>query len=236
MKYSRIGIIAAMEEEKAQIFRYLTDTKVVLEKAGLIFEEGNFGSIQVIVVCAGIGKVNAAMCTQILIDSFAPQVLLNVGVAGAVDPVLNVGDVVISTEAQYHDIDCSAVGDPVGIVPRMKTSIFKADPELIELARYIGESLDMNVYCGKVVSGDQFINSLETKRYLYQQFGGMCAEMEGCAMAHVCYLNEVPYLIIRSISDKADDGDADVLYEEFMPMAAERAGRLLKGMLDKMKD
>ena len=232
--YKRIGIIAAMEEEKAAIFKYLTDTKVVLEKAGLVFEEGRFGDLTIIVVCAGIGKVNAAMCTQILIDACHPEVLLNVGVAGALDPVLKVGDVVISTEAQHHDIDCSPLGDLVGTVPRMKNSIFKADPELMQLAKQVGESMDLNVYCGKVVSGDQFIGSKEKKEYLYNQFSGMCAEMEGAAMAHVSELNDLPYLIIRSISDNAD-GEADITYEEFKDIAAERAGLLLQGMLKVLK-
>lgn len=232
--YKRIGIIAAMAEERAAIFKYLTDTKVILEKAGLVFEEGRYGDLEVVVVCAGIGKVNAAMCTQILIDYCKPEVLLNVGVAGALDPVLKVGDVVISTDAQHHDMDCSAVGDPVGIVPRMKNSIFKADPELIELAKQIGEGMDLNVYCGKVVSGDQFIGSKEKKEYLYTTFNGMCAEMEGAAMAHVCELNDLPYLVIRSISDQAD-GEADITYEEFKDIAAERAGVLLQGMLEAIK-
>lgn len=232
--YKRIGIIAAMQEEKAAIFKYLTDTRVVLEKAGLVFEEGRYGELEIVVVCAGIGKVNAAMCTQILIDYCKPQVLLNVGVAGALDPILKVGDVVVSTEAQHHDIDCSPLGDPVGTVPRMENSIFKADPQLMELAKKVGEGMDLNVYCGKVVSGDQFIGSKEKKEYLYTQFSGMCAEMEGAAMAHVCELNHLPYLIIRSISDQAD-GEADMTYEEFKDIAAERAGRLLQDMLEALK-
>ncbi len=232
-QYHRIGVIAAMEEEKRAILAFLSEAHPVLEKAGLLFEEGRFGRLSIIVVCAGIGKVNAAMCAQILIDAFSPDAVLNIGVAGALDPALRVGDVVVSTESLHHDMDCSALGDPVGVIPRMKNSVFKADPQLIALACAAGGRMGLNVRKGRVVSGDQFIGSREKKEFLRSHFAGTCAEMEGCAVAHVCELNGVPHLILRSISDQADGG-ATMSYSEFMPMAAERAGSLFKGMLEQM--
>lgn len=225
MDWNKIGVICAMDEERDEVMRHLENVRPVLQKAGLSIVEGNFGKISVYLVTAGIGKVNSAMCTQVMIDSLDPDILLNIGVAGALAPDLEQGDIIISEAAQEHDLDCSDLGDPKGVIPRMDTSIFPADQTLARDALKACEQLGCHGRLGKVVSGDQFIANAEKKNMLVREFQGDCAEMEGAAMAHVCYLNQKPWLIIRSISDKAD-GEAELSYPEFKFLAARRAGEL----------
>ena len=229
MEYKTIGVICAMEEEKDAVKAHLQDVKPVHQQAGLLFEEGKAGDLTVYFVTAGIGKVNSAMCTQIMIDQLNPDALLNIGVAGALDSTLEQGDLVISTEAQEHDMDCTDLGEEAGIIPRMETSIFTPDPQLVQVAEAACQKMGIPFRLGKVVSGDQFIGNAARKKVLVEEFHGTCAEMEGAAMAHVCYLNRKPWLILRSISDKAD-GEAELSYPEFKDMAARRAGELFKDL------
>jgi adenosylhomocysteine nucleosidase len=203
---SKIGIIGAMDEEVTLLKKSMHGVKATV-KAGMIFAEGTLWGKETVVVVSGIGKVNMAVCSQMLIDLFGVDTLINTGVAGSLDAKIDIGDIVISTEAQQHDMDVSALGDPVGVIPRMKDSIFKADEKLIDIAYKACKKAnpDINCFKGKVVSGDQFIASRDKKDFLKAYFKGMCAEMEGGSMAQVAYLNEIPFVIIRAISDKADD-------------------------------
>jgi len=225
-----IGIIGAMDEEVAFI-KEISDIVSAKNILGLDFFIGKYGSNSVVIVKSGIGKVNAAACTQVLIDHFAVDCVINIGVAGAVYNEINVGDVVVSTDAVEHDMDCSVFGDPIGTIPRMDESFFKADEELIEAAVNAGEALEnQKVFKGRVASGDQFISSVEKKNFLWSNFKAYCAEMEGAAIAHVSYLNKIPFVIIRSISDKAD-GSADVSFDEFKEVAAKNSSIILEGLL-----
>ena len=233
MKFKTIGIICAMEEEKEQVALHLNDMHVVLEQAGLTFEEGTAAGRTVYVVVAGIGKVNSALCTQIMIDKLDPEAVLNIGVAGALDDQLEQGDIVSSETAQQHDFDTTQLGDPKGVISRMDTSIFPADADLIQAAEAAAAEAGLNYRLGKVVSGDQFIAQNDKKEELIQLFQGTCAEMEGAAMAHVCYLNRKLWLILRSISDKAD-GEAELSYPEFLPLACKRAGVLFQHIIEKL--
>lgn len=176
----------------------MTDTKE-MTKAGMTFVEGILWGLKTVVVVSGIGKVNMAVCTQILIDIFSVDTVINTGVAGSLNNTLEIGDIVLSRCAQQHDMDVSPLGDPVGIIPRMDESIFAADETLVKLAKEACEKASSDIIChvGKVVSGDQFIADGEKKQYLIDTFEGDCAEMEGAAMAQVAYLNHVPFLIIR---------------------------------------
>ena len=229
-----IGIIGAMDEEIAFI-KEIAEIVTAKNILGLDFYITKFGGNSVIIVKCGIGKVNAAACTQVLIDHFSVDCVINIGVAGAVYKELNIGDVVISTDALQHDMDVSALGDPVGTIPRMEESRFKADKELIALAEEAGEALENHkIFKGTVASGDQFIASSEAKNRIWNLFGAYCAEMEGAAVAHVCYLNKMPYVVIRSISDKADEG-ADISYDEFTKIAAKNSSIILEGMLKNMQ-
>ncbi|MCD8036478.1 MAG: 5'-methylthioadenosine/adenosylhomocysteine nucleosidase [Clostridiales bacterium] len=225
-----IGIIGAMDEELVLIKADMNIEKTV-EKAKTTFFVGTIGDKNVVVVRCGIGKVNAAMCTQILIDDFSVDAVINTGVAGAVADGITVGDVIISKDALQHDMDCSPLGDPAGVIPRMNESIFKAADSLINVAKAASEKvISGKTAIGRVVSGDQFIASSETKVKLRDVFGGSCAEMEGAAIAHICYMNAVPFVVIRNISDSAD-GNADVSYAEFCVTAADHSGRIVLEML-----
>lgn len=222
-----IGIIGAMEEEVISLKRKMN----VSEKediAGMQFWLGTIDEKPVAVVQCGIGKVNAAICTQILIDKFSVSYVINTGVAGGLYPELNIGDIVISSDTVEHDMDASAVGNPRGEIPRLKKTFFEADKQLIDIAKTAAEDLKGNqkVYIGRIASGDQFICSMKVKEDIYTTFTAYCAEMEGAAIAHTCYLNQVPFVIIRAISDKADQS-ADVNFETFVDMAAKNASQMI---------
>ena len=227
---SKIGIIGAMDEEVTLLKKSMHGVKATV-KAGMIFAEGTLWGKETVIVVSGIGKVNMAVCAQMLIDLFKVDTLINTGVAGSLDARIDIGDIVVSTEAQQHDMDVSALGDPVGIIPRMKESVFKSDERLVDIAYKSCKTANPDIHCfkGKVVSGDQFIASRDKKDYLKAYFKGMCAEMEGGAMAQVAYLNEVPFVIIRAISDKADDsGHMD--YPVFAKGAIKHSVALLEEM------
>ncbi|NLM25566.1 MAG: 5'-methylthioadenosine/adenosylhomocysteine nucleosidase [Firmicutes bacterium] len=201
-----IGIIGAMSEEIAGLVSQLknkTETKL----AGLTFYQGKLNLKPVVIVQSGIGKVNAAMCTQILINCFKTKAIINTGVAGGIDPAVKIGDVVISTEALHHDMDATAFGYQLGQIPQMQISHFPADQSLQQLAFTKAQQIlqPNQVHLGLVASGDQFISSLQQKEHIGKHFQASCVEMEGAAIAHVAYLNQIPYVIIRIISDQADN-------------------------------
>lgn len=229
-----LGIIGAMEEEVESFLKEMQDYKET-NKAGMTFYAGTLCEKEVIIVKSGIGKVNMAMCTQILIDEFKVDKVINTGVAGGLHSEIEIGDIVVSTDALQHDVDCSVFGDPVGTIPRMDCSTFPADKEMIRVAKEACEKVNPDIKCltGRVVSGDQFIESAEKKQFLVQQFDPYCAEMEGAAMAHVAYLNKVPFVIIRAISDKADNS-AQMNYEEFKTQAIIHTVRLVKEFVANM--
>lgn len=226
----KIGIIGAMDEE-VELIKSTMSVENTVEKAGCTFLVGKIEGKDAVVVRCGIGKVNAAMCTQILIDLFNVDAVINTGVAGAVAEGITVGDVVISSDALQHDMDCSPLGDPIGVIPRMPESIFKADERLVKLAFDASSKvISGKTLTGRVVSGDQFIASKEVKDKLVKNFNGSCAEMEGAAIAHICYMNSVPYVIIRNISDSAD-GSADVSFVEFCKEAVIHSGKIVLEMM-----
>jgi len=227
-----IGIIGAMDEEVISLKRKMKmrDTKIV---ASMEFCTGTMNDKEVVVVRCGIGKVNAAVCTQILVDQFNVKCVINTGVAGGLHPDINIGDIVISSDTVEHDMDASAVGNPRGEIPRMKKTYFEADEKLVEAAKAAAETLtgDHKVYVGRIASGDQFISSIKVKEEIYSIFTAYCAEMEGAAIAHTCYLNQIPFVIIRAISDKADYS-ADVNFEEFVNIAAKNASKMIEGIIE----
>ena len=225
-----VGIIGAMEEEIA----LLKDSAEILTAKnvlGLDFYIANLCGKNAVLVRSGIGKVNAAVCTQVLIDHFAVDCVINVGVAGGLYKDLRIGDIVISSDAVQHDMDASAVGDPIGTIPRMEESFFKADAALIEAARKAGEGIDgANIYVGRIASGDQFIADRDRKNRIIKLFNAYCAEMEGAAVAHTCYLNRIPFVVIRSISDNAN-GEAGMDFAEFSKHAALNSARIVEAMV-----
>ncbi len=205
-----LGIIGAMEEEVARIKEKMEQV-TVLKKAAMEFYQGTLAGKDVVVVCCGIGKVNAGICTQILVDCFGVSAVVNTGIAGSLKAEIDIGDIVLSTDALQHDVEAIAFGYPVGQIPRMDTLAFQADERLRQIAKSACERVnpDIHVYEGRVVSGDQFISDKEKKDWLVQTFAGYCTEMEGAAIAQAAYLNQIPFLIIRAISDKADDSASE---------------------------
>lgn len=226
-----IGIIGAMEEEVSALKEAMEISETV-EKASMLFCKGTLRGKDVVVVRSGVGKVNAGICAQILVDVFDVDMLINTGIAGSLDARIDIGDMVISTEAVHHDMDATIFGDPAGQVPRMDTLAFPADAELVEKAKAANEKAnpEIHTFTGRVASGDQFISSSEVKERIVNQFHALCTEMEGAGIAHAAYLNKVSYVIIRAISDKADNS-ATMDYPEFEKQAIVHSVRLVKELL-----
>ena len=222
-----IGIIGAMEEEVAILKEKMSEV-TVLEKAGMEFFRGILGGQQVVIVRSGIGKVNAGICTQILADVFQVNAVINTGIAGSLKAEINIGDIVLSTDTMQHDVDAREFGYEIGQVPRMDTKIFPADKTLRAIALKVCHQVnpEIQVFEGRVASGDQFIASKEAKEKIVTNFHAFCAEMEGAAIAHAAYLNKVSCVIIRAISDKADNS-AVMDYPEFEKRAIRQNVRLV---------
>lgn len=229
-----LGIIGAMEIEVNRIKEQMEDVSVT-DKAGMSFFEGKWNGNDVVVVRSGIGKVNAAVCAQILADTFHADAIINTGIAGSLKNEINIGDIVLSTDAIQHDMDAQGFGYAPGVIPQMEVSDFQADEKLIELAKKCCAEVcpDIQVFTGRVVSGDQFISDKKKKEWLSSQFEGLCAEMEGAAIAQAAYLNSIPFVIIRAISDKADDS-ATVDYPTFERQAIAHSVALVENFVARL--
>lgn len=229
-----IGIIGAMEEEVVKLVETM-DVEQVIDQASMKFYKGSLCGKEVVIVRSGIGKVNAAACAQILVDKFQVEALINTGIAGSLNPAIDIGDMVISTDAVNHDMDARAFGYPLGQVPRMDVLAFPADEKLIEQAKLANEEAnpEIKTFVGRVVTGDQFVASAEVKDQILENFQGMCTEMEGVAIAQVAYLNKVSYVIIRAISDKADNS-ASMDYPAFEKLAIVHSVRLVQNLLSRI--
>jgi adenosylhomocysteine nucleosidase len=199
--------------------------------AGMTFHRGRLWNNEVVLVKCGVGKVNVAICTQLLIDLYEVDMLINTGIAGGLYKDINVGDIVISSDAVQHDVDVTGRGFAPGEIPFMETSVFKADAELAAMARKACEIVNTDIACyvGRVATGDKFISDNAQKVALVETFNAYCVEMEGAAMAQVAVLNKVPFVIIRAMSDKADD-QARVLVREFEDKAIMHTLKLLAAM------
>ncbi len=221
-----------MEVETLQ--SQMSDSSSTL-KANMEFFEGKLDNADVVVVKCGIGKINAAVCVQILVDIFNVTHIINTGVAGSLNAKLDIGDILISKDAIHHDMDVTIFGYALGEVPQLGTREFRADERMVQLAKQTCEEVnpDLHAIVGRVVSGDQFISSKEVKERLIADFQGDCAEMEGASIAHACFLNKIPFVIIRAISDKADD-TADMDYPTFERKAAHDCARLTKEFVQKL--
>lgn len=226
-----IGIIGAMEEEVVSLKEEM-DAREIVEKAGMMFCKGTLCGKEVVVVRSGVGKVNAGICAQILVDLFQVDLLINTGIAGSLDARIDIGDMVISTDALQHDMDASVFGDPIGQIPRLDTFSFPADEALVRKAIRANEKAnpDIHTFTGRIASGDQFISSKEVKDRIVENFHPLCVEMEGAAIAQAAYLNKVSYVIIRAISDKADNS-ACMDYPTFEKKAIAHSVRLMKELL-----
>ncbi len=229
-----LGIIGAMDEEVSKLKEVMEDVEIK-SKASMDFYKGKMSGKDVVVVRSGIGKVNAGICTQILVDEYGVNAVINTGIAGSLNPAIDIGDIVLSTDALQHDMDATGFGYKPGVIPRMETSIFEADEKLRKLAKESCEKVnpDIKVFEGRVVSGDQFISDKEKKNYIESNFKGFCTEMEGAAIAQAAYLNNIPFLIIRAISDKADDSATED-YPTFEAKAIKHSVNLVKEMVSNL--
>ncbi len=231
---NKIGIIGAMELEVDTLKAQMAVAARTV-RAGMEFWEGTLGKVHVVIVRCGIGKVNAAMCVQILADLFQVTHVINTGIAGSLNAALDIGDIVISRDVIHHDMDVRVFGYPLGQVPQLNTLAFPADEALIRLAMDSCEEANPGLHTavGRIVSGDQFISGREMKNRLIAEFHADCTEMEGAAIAHAAYLNGLPFVIIRAISDKADDS-ASMDYPVFEREAAGHCARLVEALVRKI--
>lgn len=226
-----IGIIGAMEEEVSILKEKMTGVTVE-KKASMEFYKGKLSGKEVVVVRSGIGKVNAGICTQILADDFHVDGVVNTGIAGSLKAEINIGDIVLSTDTMQHDVDAREFGYPIGQIPRMETLAFPADENLRTLAAEVCRKVnpEIQVFEGRVVSGDQFVAKKNLKEQIITNTGGYCTEMEGAAIGQAAWLNEIPYLVIRAISDKADDS-AHMDYPAFEKEAIRHTVNLVENMV-----
>lgn len=203
------AIIGAMDEEvQALVAKLSAGREVEAPFQDLPIWEGRLAGKDVVLVRCGIGKVNAALATQYVIDHFRPTLIINSGVAGGLGAVVKIGDVVIGTAAQHHDFSAAGFGYPQGVIPRLSSSVFQPNHKLVEEAvKAAVQALgSQRVHKGLIVSGDQFVSSREQKEQIMKFFPeALCVEMEGAAIAHVAALNNISHLIIRAISDQADN-------------------------------
>lgn len=230
---TKLGIIGAMEEEVETLLAQM-ESKSFSTHAGSSFCEGRLSGLDCVVVQCGIGKVNAALCAQILCDVYGVTHIVNTGIAGSLCAELDIGDLVVSRDAMYHDFDCCHFGYPMGKVPGMP-ECYPADEALIKLAFAAAEAENPgHTRVGRVASGDQFVCSREQKDRIISVTGALCTEMEGAGIAQTAYRNGVPFVILRAISDKADDS-AEMDYPTFEKMAAHRCAGLVMALAAGLK-
>lgn len=226
-----IGIIGAMNEEIIQL-KEIMEMEDIIKIGGFEFYKGRILNKEVVLVECGIGKVNSAICSTLLIQELKVDKILFTGVAGGINPNIEIGDIVISTDLMEYDFDCTAFGYENGVIPRMENSKFKADETLVKLAENSAKNIfsDKGIFVGRIVSGDTFVASIDKIKWLREVFNAECTEMEGASVAHVCEVFKVPFVIIRSISDKANH-EADVSFEEFVKIAAHNSKLMIEEML-----
>ena len=226
-----IGIIGAMEVEVAILKEKMEDVRII-KKASMDFYEGILAGKKVVVVRSGIGKVNAGICAQILADVFSVDAIINTGIAGSLNKNINIGDIVLSTDVVQHDMDATGFGYRKGQIPHMPVFFFNADDNLRRLAAEVCKEVnpDIQVFEGRIASGDQFVCDQDVKNRIVSEFSAYATEMEGAAIGQAAYLNEIPFLVVRAISDKAD-GSAQMDYSEFEKAAVDHSVRLTLNML-----
>lgn len=227
----KIGIIAAMEQEVKSLVEVMEE-KSVTEKANQTFYDGTIYEQEVTVVRSGIGKVNAAIATVLLIDTFEVDTVINTGSAGGIGKGLSVGDLVLATELSYNDADAQVFGYAFGQIPQMPDR-YTADQELIKMVKAAALATDWSVEEGLVVSGDSFIASKEQTNHIKEHFPEvLVTEMEGAAVAQTCYQFNVPFVVVRALSDTADE-EASVSFDEFIDEAGKKSADMVLAFLEK---
>ena len=229
-----IGIIGAMDVEVDELKSLVRDG-TTSNIAGTDFVCGFIEGVLVCVAQCGIGKVNAALCTQAMIDNFDIDAVINVGVGGSLSPDVVIKNVVIATDVCQHDMDITALGDPRGFIHGVNMIKMPTDEKLSEKLAQTAIRLGEKIHRGGVASGDQFISSREQKDFIINEFGAICCEMEGAAIGHVCTANGVPFAVVRSISDGGDE-DAQIDYPTFKRIAAAVSAKIIIGFIKGEKE
>ena len=231
MKRYDFGIIGAMEPEVERLIAALKGKRC--DTVGsLKFYRGRLGKKSAVIVKCGVGKVFAAIAAEAMIMKYAPRLVINTGVAGAIASGISVGDVLVASKLVQHDMDTSAIGDPKGLISGINKIYFETDTRAAVLASNLAADLGIKTASGTVASGDIFVSSSELKARIASDFGASACEMEGAAVAHVCYVNATPCLVIRAISDSADE-ESSMSYQDFLPLAAENSARLTLALVEK---
>ena len=230
----KLGIIGAMQVE-VEILLAAMENKEEREIAGSVFYEGTLENLPCVVVQCGVGKVNAAMCAQILCSCYGVTHLVNTGIAGSLCADLDIGDLLVSSDAMYHDFDCVNFGYPMGQVPGMDVLTFPADETMIGYAYAAAESVNPgHTKKGRIATGDQFVAEKALKERIIANTQGLCTEMEGAAIAQTAYRNKVPFVILRAISDKADNS-ATMDYPTFERIAAHRCAEVTMKLAQQLR-
>lgn len=228
-----IGIIGAMAVEVEDLKACMSNTSIVTI-SGIDFYKGTIHDVECVVAKCGVGKVHAAVCTQTMILQYRPNVIINTGVAGGIGANVHIGDVVISSGLVQHDVDTSALGDEVGLISGLNLITIPANSNLVDLFAGAAKDIyDGNVHIGVIATGDQFIGKGERLKTIAQRFQASACEMEGGSIAQVCYLNKVDFIVIRAISDNADE-DASVDFIQFAAQAAQKSAMLISELLPKI--
>ena len=229
-----IGIIGALDIELERLIGAMQEP-VHREISGVPFTCGRLLGTDVVIACAGVGKVNAAVCAQTMALIYEPELIINSGVSGALSPELRVGDVVIGTDVVQHDVDTTALGDEPGFVSTVDRLSFPLDNFASTAIAAAAEELGIRAVRGRIASGDQFVASTERKEEIVRLFSAVTCEMEAGAIAHVCFLNRVPCAVIRCISDGGNE-EAPMSYEEFLPLAAKNSSELTLAYLKSLQN
>jgi len=230
-----IGIIGAMEEEISNLKSHM-QVEEVQTIAGMSFFKGAVKGTKLVLVRSGIGKVNAGICTQILASVYGVDTVINTGIAGSLNADIDIGDIVVSTSLVQYDVDARNFGYKLGEIPRMNIVEFPADKYLIDKTQSAFDSLDLGIklYRGMVATGDKFVSEDSLKAEIISNFHAYCVEMEGAAIAQAAMLNNMACVVIRAISDKADNS-ADVDYRSFEAKAIENMSKISLALVDSLK-
>ena len=229
---NKIGVIFAMDEELNELLK-LVELENQYDIFDIPFYECKLEDKELILAKAGVGKVNAARCTQILIDNMDVDCIFNIGVAGSVSSSVNICDIVIGEKLVQHDFDITAFNHDKGYIPNIGTVYIESDPYLVKVAE--GISIDTKIHIGVIASGDIFCTEEAMSKKINTKFNALCVEMEGASIAQVCYLSHIPFLVIRSISDSLNENDNKMAYEKFLEISSGKVASYLKEIILELK-
>ena len=221
----KLGIIAAMTIE-AELIIASMENPTTEDCGGITYTVGKIGETDVVCAVCGVGKVFAAMCAQAMVVKFAPDCIVNTGVGGTLTKELSIGNVAVSRAVVQHDMDTSPLGDPVGLISGINIIEIPASVELGDKIAKIAGDMGVKTLLGTIASGDRFVASVDTKKYITNNFGAIACEMEGAAVGQVCYVNKIPFVVVRAISDDADGGACED-YPAFAKRSAEVSAKII---------